>query len=270
MADNIQIQAKKASHYLAWGVIIYSIISTFLYFKFRTNLEDYITWGIVVFCVITVILAFTKRGLYNFLINNPYIFSFGKQEKAIPAEHIDVPAIQNNIITEVNDSTKEQIIDKADKSHGFLSNLSEVYEKSIKNHNEKIAERKKLIFEEITKYCFFILPPFLSKEDIAILLENINNLITGRSELYKPIRSNIDNPLKTADIRHLGCNLKTRLDVSKRDITIFLKATFPYELRDASIETIERNLRDAVPSSIKVDIPEPGDYHFTTLNNSRL
>lgn len=269
MADNIQMQAKKASHYLAWGVIIYSIISTFLYIKYRTNLEDYITWWIVVFCVITLILAFTKKGLYKFLINNPYIFSFGKQEEAIP-EPINVPAIQNDISSEVNDSTKEQVIDKTNDSNGFLSNLSDAYEKSIKEHNEKIAERKKLIFEEITKYCFFILPPFLSKEDISILLENIHHLTSGRPELYKHIRSNIDNPLKTVDIRHLGCNLKTRLDVSKRDITIFLKATFPYELRDASIETIERNLRDTVPSSIKTDIPDAGDYHFKTLNNSHL
>lgn len=269
MADSIQIKAKKASHYLVWGVIIYSIVSTFLYVKFRTNLEDYITWGIVLFCGTTVILAFTKRGLYKFLINNPYIFSFGKQEEDIP-ESINATAIQNDISSEMNDFTKEQVIDNAEKSNDFFSNLSDAYEKSLKDHNEKIAERKKLIFEEITKYCFFILAPFLSKEDISILLENINNMIIGRPELYKPIRSNINNPLKTADIRHLGCNLKTRLDVSKRDITIFLKATFPYELRDASIETIERNLRDTIPSSIKVDIPEPGDYHFKALNNSHL
>lgn len=269
MADSIQIKAKKASHYLVWGVIIYSILSTFLYIKFRTNLEDYITWWIVVFCGTTVILAFTKRSLYKFLINNPYIFSFGKQEDAIP-EAINVTENPNVITNEVNDSTKNEIIDKTTKSNGFLSNLSDAYEKSLKDHNEKITERKKLIFEEITKYCFFILAPFLSKEDISILLENIHHLITGRPELYKPVRSNIDNPLKTADIRHLGFNFKTRLDVSKRDITIFLKATFPYELRDASIETIERNLRDTIPSSIKVDIPDLGDYHFKALNNSHL
>lgn len=267
MANSIQIKAKKASHYLVWGVSIYSIVSTFLYVKFRTNLEDYITWGIVLFCGTTVILAFTKRGLYKFLINNPYIFSFGKQGDAIP-EPINVTENPNVITNEANDSIKEQIIDNAEKSNGFLSNLSDAYEKSLRDHNEKIAERKKLIFEEITKYCFFILPPFLSKEDISILLENIHHLIIGRPELYKHIRSNINNPLKTADIRHLGCNLKTRLDVSKKDITIFLKATFPYELRDASNETIERNLRDTIPSTIKIDIPEAGDYHFKTLNNS--
>lgn len=269
MADNLQIQAKKASHYLAWGVIIYSIISTFLYIKFQTNLEDYITWWIVIFCVMTVILAYTKRGLYNLLINNPYLFSFSKKEEAI-TESINVPAIHNDTSSEVNDSTKEQVIDNANKSNGFLSNLSDAYEKSLKEHNEKNTERKKLIFEVITKYCFYILAPFLSKEDISILLENIHHLITGHPELYKPIRSNISNPLKTADIRHLGFNIKTRLDVSKRDITIFLKATFPHELKDASIETIERNLRDTVTSTIKVDIPEPGDYHFTTLNDSHL
>ena len=269
MADNLQIQAKKASHYLAWGVITYSIISTFLYIKFRTNLEEYITWWIVVFCVMTVILAYTKRGLYNLLINNPYLFSFSKKEEAI-TESINVPAIHNDTNSEVNDSTKEQVIDNADKSNGFLSNLSDAYEKSLKEHNEKNAERKKLIFEEITKYCFYILAPFLSKEDISILLENINHMLAGRPDLYKRIRSNANNPLKTADIKHLGCNLRTRLDVSKRDITIFLKATFPYELRDASIETIERNLRDTVPSTIKIDIPDVGDYHFKTLNNSHL
>ena len=138
MADSIQIKAKKASHYLVWGVIIYSIVSTFLYIKFRTNLEDYITWWIVVFCGTTVILAFTKRGLYKFLINNPYIFSFGKQEDAIP-KPINVTENPNVITNEVNDSTKEQIIDNAKKSNGFLSNLSDAYEKSLKDHNEKIT-----------------------------------------------------------------------------------------------------------------------------------
>lgn len=269
MADSIQIKAKKVSHYLTWGVIIYSIVSTFLYFKFRTNLEDYITWGIILFCGTTVIMAFTKRGLYKFLVNNPYLFSFGKQEDALP-EPTDVTAIPSTITSEVKDSTKEVVVDKASESSDFFSNLSDAYEKSLKDHNEKIAERIKLIFEEMTKYCFFILPPFLSKENISILLENIHHLITGHPELYKPIQSNISNPLKTADIRHLGFNIKTRLDVSKRDITIFLKATFPHELKDASIETIERNLRDTVTSTIKVDIPEPGDYHFTTLNDSHL
>lgn len=131
MANSIQIRAKKASHYLALGVITYSIISTFLYIKFRTNLEEYITWWIVVFCVMTVILAYTKRGLYNYLINNPYLFSFGKNEGAIP-EPINLPAIQNETSSEVNDSTKEQVIDNADKSNGFLSNLSDAYEKSLK------------------------------------------------------------------------------------------------------------------------------------------
>lgn len=269
MANSIQIRAKKASNYLVLVVITYTIISTFLYIIFRINLEEYITGWIVDFCVMTIILAYTKRCLYNYLINNPYLLSFGKKEGTTP-ESINMPAIQNETSSEVNDSTKEQVIDNADKTNGFLSNLSDAYEKNLKEHNEKNAERKKLIFEEITKYCFYILAPFLSKEDISILLENIHHLITGHPELYKPIRSNINNPLKTADIRHLGFNIKTRLDVSKRDITIFLKATFPHELKDASIETIERNLRDTVTSTIKVDIPEPGDYHFTTLNDSHL
>ena len=95
-------------------------------------------------------------------------------------------------------------------------------------------------------------------------------MIAGNTDLYKQIRSNADNPLKSSDIRHFGYNIKSRLNVSKREISIFLKKTFPYELRDASIETIERNLRDTVSSTIKIDIPNDGDYHFKTLNNSHL
>ena len=173
MANSIQIRAKKASHYLALGVITYSIISTFLYIKFRTNLEDYITWWIVVFCVMTVILAYTKRGLYNYLINNPYLFSFGKKEGAIP-EAIIVPSIQNDTNSEVNDSTKEQVIDNANNSNGFLSNLSDAYEKSLKEHNEKNAERKKLIFEEITKYCFYMSFPDFSRRFSVSLAKSID------------------------------------------------------------------------------------------------
>lgn len=41
---------------------------------------------------------------------------------------------------------------------------------------------------------------FLSKENLEILHENIEYFAHGQSELYKPIRSRLDNPLRSIDL----------------------------------------------------------------------
>ena len=81
-------------------------------------------------------------------------------------------------------------------------------------------------------------------------------------ELYKPIRSNIDNPLRSPGLRHLAWNVGERLRVplAKRDV--FIKESFPYELEKASHEYLRLNLRDQVASQIPIDVPEKGDYRF--------
>ena len=81
-------------------------------------------------------------------------------------------------------------------------------------------------------------------------------------ELYKPIRSNIDKPLRSPRLRHLAWNVGERLRVPLAKRAVFIKESFPYELENASLEYLRLNLRDQVASQIPIDVPEKGDYRF--------
>ena len=81
-------------------------------------------------------------------------------------------------------------------------------------------------------------------------------------ESYKPIRSNIDNPLRSPGLRHLAWNVGERLGVPLAKRAVFIKESFPYELVNATLEYLKLNLRDNVPSQIPIDVPDKGDYRF--------
>jgi hypothetical protein len=81
-------------------------------------------------------------------------------------------------------------------------------------------------------------------------------------ESYKPIRSNIDNPLRSPGLRHLAWNVGERLGVPLAKRAVFIKESFPYELVNATLEYLRLNLRDNVPSQIPIDVPDKGDYRF--------
>ena len=54
---------------------------------------------------------------------------------------------------------------------------------------------------------------FFSKDELETLHENIDALAYGQPELYKPIRSKEDNPIKSPALRHFAWNIGERLDI---------------------------------------------------------
>lgn len=66
-------------------------------------------------------------------------------------------------------------------------------------------------------------------------------------------------------MRHFAWNIGHRLNIPMRDRALFIKSVFPFELREATIEYLEKNLRDSVPSKIKIDVPKKGDYRFKCM-----
>ncbi len=76
------------------------------------------------------------------------------------------------------------------------------YEVRIAEIERKKAERQADIKRVIHEYTTFVMTEFLSKEDLEILHENIEYFAHGQSELYKPIRSRLDNPLRSIDLMH--------------------------------------------------------------------
>lgn len=281
MANYIQIRAKKASDVIGAGVISYALIGSFLLYKFHINLMEYTTPIILGFVVITVSFACTKRFFYHIMMENSNLLLLGVQKEFISVSStINEPQKANNDTQEnevggqetlkggqeiLNDTKNDTRNDTSkDTSYSYLDKYAMLQE-NIEKENIK---RKVLIMEAIREYVTYTVAPYLKKEDVLILLENINCMAIGHTSSYKSIRSDLNNPLRSPDLRHLAWNIGERLGISNRERAIFIKASFPFELRDATVEYLERNLRDVIPASIPIDRPAKGDYKFNSMKKT--
>lgn len=295
MANYIQIRAKKASDVIGAGVISYALIGSFLLYKFHINLMEYTTPIILGFVVITVSFACTKRFFYHIMMENSNLLSFSLQKEFISVSStINEPKKANNDTQENEVGGQEtlksgQEIPKVDKKSGqeTLKGGQEIlndtrndtskdtsysyldkYAMLQENIEKENIKRKVLIMEAIREYVTYTVAPYLKKEDVLILLENINCMAIGHTSSYKSIRSDLNNPLRSPDLRHLAWNIGERLGISNKERAIFIKASFPFELRDATVEYLERNLRDVIPASIPIDRPAKGDYKFNSMKKT--
>ena len=291
MANYIQIRAKKASDVIGAGVISYALIGSFLLYKFHINLMEYTTPIILGFVVITVSFACTKRFFYHIMMENSNLLSFSMQKEFISVsstinepqnEPQSEPQKANNdtqenevggqeilksgqeILNDTKNDTKNGTDEIIEHSYSYLDKYAMLQE-NIEKENIK---RKVLIMEAIREYVTYTVAPYLKKEDVLILLENINCMAIGHTSSYKSIRSDLNNPLRSPDLRHLAWNIGERLGISNRERAIFIKASFPFELRDATVEYLERNLRDVIPASIPIDRPAKGDYKFNSMKKT--
>lgn len=288
MANYIQIRAKKVSDVIGVGVISYALIGSILLYKFHINLMEYTTPIILGFVVITVSFACTKRFFYHIMMENSNLLLLGVQKEFISvsstiSEPQSEPQKANND-TQENEVGGEETLKSGqetlkggqeilndtrndtskDTSYSYLDKYAMLQE-NIEKENIK---RKVLIMEAVREYVTYTVAPYLKKEDVLILLENINCMAIGHTNSYKSIRSNLNNPLRSPDLRHLAWNIGERLGISNRERAIFIKASFPFELRDATVEYLERNLRDVIPASIPIDRPAKGDYKFNSMKKT--
>lgn len=285
MANYIQIRAKKASDVIGAGIISYALIGSFLLYKFHINLMEYTTPIILGFVVITVSFACTKRFFYHIMMENSNLLSFSKQKEFIsgsstinepqnvedeaqnssPDTKYDTQSEDNDSQSDTQNTPVAEEIDE-EKKHGY--SYIDKYEALQREMEEQNTKRKLLIMEAVREYVTYTVAPYLKKEDVLILLENINCMAIGHTSSYKSIRSDLNNPLRSPDLRHLAWNIGERLGISNRERAIFIKASFPFELRDATVEYLERNLRDVIPASIPIDRPAKGDYKFNSMKNT--
>lgn len=143
------------------------------------------------------------------------------------------------------------------------------YEVRVAEIERKKAERQADIKRVIHEYTTFVMTEFLSKEDLEILHENIEYFVHGQSDLYKPIRSKVDNSLRSIDLMHFVWNIGERLGISLIDRATFIHTIFPHELKDASIKYLAKNLRTCGVCKIALDIPKTGDYHFKCMKEAQ-
>lgn len=293
MRNSIQIQAKKWSHTLGLVVIIYATIGTILSAKFQVNLMAYTTPIIVGFCGMTVVFAYTKRFLYKMLLQDGNILFFDKHEddmsivfgvyepqnepqndiqetskggQETPQSGQETSNGRQEILNDTQNDSQSDTQNDTQKDIGY--SYLDKYAALQRKVEEQNTKRKVLIMEAVREYVTYTVAPYLKKEEVLILLENINYMAIGQTNLYKGIRSDANNPLRSPDLRHLAWNIGERLGISNRERAIFIKASFPFELRDATVEYLEKNLRDVIPARIPIDKPAKGDYKFNTLKQS--
>ena len=285
---------KKASDVIGAGVISYALIGSILLYKFHINLMEYTTPIILGFVVITVSFACTKRFFYHIMMENSNLLLLGVQKEYISSTSTtnEPQKVENEPLNNENDIYENEVgrkeTEEVDRKSGqetqndtkndTKNGTDEIIEHSYsyldkyamlqENIEKENIKRKVLIMEAVREYVTYTVAPYLKKEDVLILLENINCMAIGHTSSYKSIRSDLNNPLRSPDLRHLAWNIGERLGIPNRERAIFIKASFPFELRDATVEYLERNLRDVIPASIPIDRPAKGDYKFNSMKKT--
>ena len=260
MADNNRPTIKKASLVLALACIIFATVATIVYKNHQIDLIGYST-PFIIGTVVTILTCAALQRMFCSLFGKGYL-SFGCK----------VSSKTEAIVLEINTDIPKTLpqIDNADSAVSVVTqkpSYLEKYDARMEELEREKKERQTAIVSTIHDYTTYIMAEFFTKEELEALHENIEALAHGQPELYKPIRSKPDNPIKSPAIRHFAWNIGERLDIPLIDRAKFIKEIFPYELGNATIEYLSKNLRDSVTSKIKIDVPENGDYGFDCMRN---
>ena len=257
MTNSIKISPQRTSFILSVSVILYWATDSYLYLSCHINLMEYSTPVILYITAMILVCGVLQRFFFRFITKNELSLSFGKQVRPLPEQikEIDPECPKDK------DINPENLVVK----HDYMDN----YEVRIAEIERKKAERQADIKRVIHEYTTFVMTEFLSKENLEILHENIEYFAHGQFDLYKPIRSKVDNSLRSIDLMHFVWNIGERLGISLIDRATFIHTIFPHELKDASIKYLSKNLRTCGVCKIALDIPKTGDYHFKCMKEAQ-
>lgn len=257
MTNSIKISPQRTSFILSVSVILYWATDSYLYLSCHINLMEYSTPVILYITAMILACGVLQRFFFRFITKNELSLSFGKQVRPLPEQikEIDPECPKDKDINLGNLVVK----------HDYMDN----YEVRVAEIEREKAERQADIKRIIHEYTTFVMTEFLSKEDLEILHENIEYFAHGQSDLYKPIRSKVNNSLRSIDLMHFVWNIGERLGISLIDRATFIHTIFPHELKDASIKYLAKNLRTCGVCKIALDIPKTGDYHFKCMKEAQ-
>ena len=191
MADNNRISIKGTSRVLAITCVAYTTVATILYDNYRIDLIDYST-PVILGTVAAIMSCAALQRLFCSLLSNSY-FSFGC--KVSPKTE----AVSIGINTD-NPKVLSQTDNTASAVSTIPSYLKE-YETRMEELERAKKERRTAIVRTIHDYTTYIMAEFFTKEELETLHENIDALAYGQPELYKPIRSKEENPIKSPALR---------------------------------------------------------------------
>ena len=257
MTNSIKISPQRTSFILSVSVILYWTTDSYLYLNCHIDMMEYSTPVILYITAMILVCGVLQRFFFRFITKNELSLSFGKQVRPLPEQIKEI----NPECPKDKDINPENLVVK----HDYMDN----YEVRIAEIERKKAERQADIKRVIHEYTTFVMTEFLSKEDLEILHENIEYFAHGQFDLYKPIRSKVDNSLRSIDLMHFVWNIGERLGISLIDRATFIHTIFPHELKDASIKYLAKNLRTCGVCKIALDIPKTGDYHFKCMKEAQ-
>ena len=259
MTNSIKISPQRTSFILSVSVILYWATDSYLYLNCHIDMMEYSTPVILYITAMILACGVLQRFFFQFITKNELSLSFGKQVRPLPEQ---IKEIDPECPKDKNINPAILVAESVAKQD-YMDN----YEVRVAEIERKKAERQTDIKRVIHEYTTFVMTEFLSKEDLEILHENIEYFAHGQSELYKPIRSRLDNPLRSIDLMHFVWNIGERLNISLIDRATFIHSMFTHELKDASIKYLAKNLRTSGVCKIALDIPKTGDYHFKCMKN---
>ena len=241
MENNIQVQKAADISSLA-GVVIVSL-SALTAYNIGEKFNHNILFDATIFIISLVMLILTFAIFRKVMAGLFTTISSSTTNKQVQSECSQESSHQNANQDSVEE---EQIPDSLER-----------YESILVKEQLKEVKRKRdtmIVVEKTSKY--------LSKENSSTLFRNIEWIAENRVNDCQPIHSTKEAKISSPSLRHLAWNIGERLGVSRRDRAIFIKSSFPYELRNADIEYLEANLRVNVPCDIPIDVPDKGDFHF--------
>ena len=261
MTNSIKISPQRTSFILSVSVILYWATDSYLYLSCHIDMMEYSTPVILYITAMILACGVLKHFFFRFITKNELSLSFGKQVRPLPEQikEIELECPNDKEINPVN------LVAESVVKQDYMDN----YEVRVAEIERKKAERQADIKRVIHEYTTFVMTEFLSKEDLEILHENIEYFAHEQSDLYKPIRSKVDNSLRSIDLMHFVWNIGERLGISLIDRATFIHTIFPHELKDASIKYLAKNLRTCGVCKIALDIPKTGDYHFKYMKEAQ-
>lgn len=251
MTNKTQIRTKRISFVLALSVITYTATDTYLSAYHNINVMEIMTPVILELVATILLCGQLQRSFYKWITKYSINLPFARQSPIVFGAATE---------TKIGCTNEIQAIEQ--------SSVLDHYDTMLENFKKKEAERQVKIMDAIREYVTIKTTPYLSKEAIATLIANIEYMACDHHDLYKPIRSNIDNPLRSPGLRHLAWNVGERLNVPLAKRAEFIKASFPHELVNATLEYLRLNLRDTVTSQIPIDVPDKGDFRFHLETNN--
>ncbi len=247
MNDKQKTLVRRLSLALIVFAMLFAAFSSYLYTRFHIDLMLVTTPLLIAFLVVLFGHGIIKRLVTGCAITRQQLSSFD-QQKALSA---DIKGTKSK-----NKQTDTKTIKEAAPSSAL-----DLYEAMQLEEQRKEAEQRKDILNCINCKAHCGRLSFTEEPGHTAFL-NIECLAFGRTNEYKPLRSDMDKKLKSPDLRHLAWNIGERLGVSRRVRAEFILASFPKELKQATVNYLEANLRDTIPCHIKIDVPDKGDYRF--------